>query len=380
MSYSSYRLRIGLREIAAMQPNTILWDLEVRGFCARRQFSEAVTYSVIFRNREGRQHWYKLGRHPILTPQIARKEAIRLLRAVTLGEDPSAERKALRHSMMIAELCNEYMSDMSKWKKLSTIKSDLARINKQIKPGLGRLKVASVTQADIEAFTHQISHGSARRVLGLTGAIFTYAIKRKLRLDNPCRGVETPKDNKRLRRLSVAEYAQLGQVLNGDNAARDVFMLLALTGWRSGEARLLRWAELDLDRRIATLSDSKTGQSVRPLSTAAIEIILRQQRNSEYVFAIQNGAPVSKLYHHWEKLEMPKDVSPHVLRHSIASLAADLGLPDHTISGLLGHSRQGITSRYLHLGDRALLDASDLVAEATLKLMKASAAPTNFSI
>ncbi len=65
MSYSSYRLRIGLREIAAMQPNTILWDLEVRGFCARKQFSDVITYSVIFRNREGRQHWYKLGRQSV---------------------------------------------------------------------------------------------------------------------------------------------------------------------------------------------------------------------------------------------------------------------------------------------------------------------------
>jgi integrase len=61
---------------------------------------------------------------------------------------------------------------------------------------------------------------------------------------------------------------------------------------------------------------------------------------------------------------------PHVLRHSIASLGADLGLPDHTISGLLGHARQGITSRYLHLGDKALIEASDLVANATLKLMQ----------
>jgi len=43
---NSYRVRIGLREIQAMEPNTILWDLEVKGFVARRQFSEVVTFSV----------------------------------------------------------------------------------------------------------------------------------------------------------------------------------------------------------------------------------------------------------------------------------------------------------------------------------------------
>jgi hypothetical protein len=43
----SYRVRIGLKEIAAMEPNTVLWDLEVRGFVARRQFSDIVTFSVV---------------------------------------------------------------------------------------------------------------------------------------------------------------------------------------------------------------------------------------------------------------------------------------------------------------------------------------------
>jgi hypothetical protein len=47
-----------------------------------------------------------------------------------------------------------------------------------------------------------------------------------------------------------------------------------------------------------------------------------------------------------------------------------MGLADHLIAGLLGHARQGITSRYMHLGDKALLDASDLVANETLRLMR----------
>jgi hypothetical protein len=38
------------------------------------------------------------------------------------------------------------------------------------------------------------------------------------------------------------------------------------------------------------------------------------------------------------------------------------------------HARQGITSRYMHLGDKALLDAADLVANETMRLMRGSAA------
>src|SRR5580692_2547369 len=61
-----------------VKPNTILWDLEVRGFVARRQFSDIVTFSVVYRTRENVQRWQKLERFPILTPHLARQEAIRV--------------------------------------------------------------------------------------------------------------------------------------------------------------------------------------------------------------------------------------------------------------------------------------------------------------
>jgi integrase len=358
-----------------MQPHTILWDLAVRGFNARRQKSETVTFSVFYRTQDQLQRWHRIGRFGVWTPEQARKEAQRVLRARDLGEDPSGARMAVRNSPTMAELCDEYQSDMQSGKlngkKPSTIKSDVTRINKHIKPKLGKLKVATITQADLEAFIHQLSPGNARRILGLTGAIFTFAIKKKLRLDNPARGIETPKYKTRLKRLSISEYAQLGRVLSdGSNAAADIFLLLAISGWRSGEARLLKFSELDVDRRIATLGDTKSGQSVRPLSGAAIEIIQRQKRTSEYVFALQQGAPINKLFHHWEKLELDKTITPHVLRHSFASLAADMGLADHTIASLLGHTQRSITSRYIHGSDKALIAAADSVAVETLRLIQ----------
>ncbi len=74
---------------------------------------------------------------------------------------------------------------------------------------------------------------------------------------------------------------------------------------------------------------------------------------------------------------MPDAVTPHTLRHSLASLAADMGLPDHTKSGLLEHTRKGITSLYMHLGDRALIDAADTVANETLRLMRTQSTSGN---
>ena len=369
---TSYRLRIGLREIAAMQPHTILWDLETRGFCARRQFSDVITYSVYFRTRDGQQRLYKIGRHGVFTPTLARNEAKQVLRNVAVGKDPAAELKALRHGPTVSDLCDEYQLRANS-KKVSTLKSDASRIVTHIKPKLGKLKVAAVTSENVETFMHSLSAGSAKRVVGLLGSIFTFAVKKGMRETNPCTGIEKPKDAKRTRRLSDVEYAQLGTALNGGASVApipaSVIKLLCLTGWRSGECKNLRWSELDLPRQIATLGDTKSGMSVRPLSKIAVQIIEAQTRKDDFVFSYERGLPISNLRPHWLNLEMPKDVTPHSLRHSFASLAGDMGMPDHTISRLLGHSQSSITSRYIHM-ERAIIEASDLVAVETLRLMR----------
>jgi integrase len=68
--------------------------------------------------------------------------------------------------------------------------------------------------------------------------------------------------------------------------------------------------------------------------------------------------------------DLPEDVTPHVLRHSFASLAAEQGLAEATVAALLGHVGRTMTSRYQHSSDPALLKAADMVADATAALMR----------
>ena len=66
---------------------------------------------------------------------------------------------------------------------------------------------------------------------------------------------------------------------------------------------------------------------------------------------------------------LPADVSPHVLRHSFASVAADLGYAESTIATLIGHVGRSMTSRYVHSADAVLLAAADAVARRIATLM-----------
>jgi integrase len=401
---------IGLREVRSLQPGQIIWDSKVTGFGARRQKGTKVSYIIAYRTKDNRQRWYTIGKHGSpWTPDTARSEALRILGDVVGGTDPSQEKISNRKASSVSELCDLYLADAEAGrlltrrrttKKESTLLTDKGRIERHIKPLLGQHKVAAVTREDIEAFMHDVAEGktagrskteksrglanvrggrgTASRTVGLLGAIFGYAVRKRLRLDNPVRGVMRFADGKRLRRVSDEEYAALGA---GLRTATDIWppaiaatRMLALTGWRRGEVLGLTWADLDIPRRTATLGDTKTGRSIRPLSLAVCELLRAQARSGEYVFAASRGNGLMTGYPKiWMRISkiagLPGDITPHVLRHSFASLAGDLGYTEATIASMVGHKGQSITSKYVHASDAVLLAAADKVANMTLELM-----------
>jgi integrase len=417
------RKRIGLQDVRSLKPNSEIWDSAVAGFGARRQRSEAVAYVVLYRTADGRARRYTIGRHGApWTPDEARARAVQVLaEAQVKGADPAADKKAKRRAQTVTELCDIYWEDAEAGrlmtrrrtpKKASTLLSDRGRIEKHIKPLLGGLKVAAVTREDVEGFMHSVAEGktaaraktakkrglsnvrggmgAASRTVGLLGAIFTYAVRHRMRADNPVHGVMRPVDGRRERRLADDEYAALGNALRlADKdgiwpAAVAAIRFLVLTGWRSGEALTLTWGAVDLARRTATLADTKTGGSVRPLSKAACDILRRLSRGAEddLVFPPTRGGGTMtgfrRLFARVAKLgRLPAAVTPHVLRHSFASLAADIGYSEPTIAALVGHKGHSITSRYVHSADAVLLAAADAVADEALLRMGKKEAPDN---
>lgn len=410
------RRRIGLREVRSLGPGEMVWDIAVSGFAIRRQQSAAVSYVLFYRTAEGRQRWITIGRHgsPWM-PDDARTEARRLLGEVAGGGDPAADRHAKRvgGGVTVADLCDRYLADaesgrlltrLRRPKKASTLTTDRSRITAHIKPMIGSLPVAAVAREDVERLMrgiaegathrrlklpkrHAASHvrggkGAAARTIGLLGALMTYAVALRLRADNPVHGVLRPADGRRERRLRDEEYPRLREALLAAEAMRvwppgvAAIRFLLLTGWRRGEVLDLRWAEIDLVRRTAHLGDTKTGRSMRPLTEAVCAMLRTTPRQGEVVFPSPGGdRPMQGFRRIWTKVVntmagLSSKVTPHVLRHSYASVAADLGLADATIAGLLGHAGHSVTRRYIHSADATLLAAADRVADEIMRLMQ----------
>jgi integrase len=141
-----------------------------------------------------------------------------------------------------------------------------------------------------------------------------------------------------------------------------------LTGARKNEIAGLRWSEVDLDRGVLNLGDSKTGQKSIRLGGAALELLAGLPRDHKtWVFPdpTLDREPIRGLDWFWvtlrKRAELP-DLRIHDLRHSFASagLANGQGLP--LIGKLLGHRHVTTTARYAHLADDPLRAAADRIS------------------
>ena len=73
-----------------------VWDTEVAGFGLRVTPSGERSYVLKYRH-SGQQRWFNIGRHGSpWTPEMARREAQRLLGEVTRGIDPASDKQADR--------------------------------------------------------------------------------------------------------------------------------------------------------------------------------------------------------------------------------------------------------------------------------------------
>jgi integrase len=213
--------------------------------------------------------------------------------------------------------------------------------------------------------------GTATRTVGLLGGILAFAVSEGVITTNPARGIKRPADERREVRLSVGQYALLGQALataqaRGENSTAIVgIKLLALTGCRRGEIERLRWSEVDLLGQCFRLADSKEGRSTRPLGGAAIELISGLPRRGEFVLPGKHRGHFAGLPKAWTRIVRASELgplTPHCLRHAYASVAADLGYAEPTIAAMLGHATRSMTSRYIHHLDAALIGAADTVS------------------
>jgi len=383
---------------------TFLWDDELRGFGLRVYASGRRIFVVQYRlrgGRGGRTRRIVLGEYGKVTPDEARRRAVKVLAAVDDGRDPAAERDEARSTLTISDLADLYLVEgpaAKPNKRASSWATDRSNIERHVKALLGRKPAKGLSKADVAKFQADVAagkskvdvrtgfrgraiveggRGTAARSLAVLGAMLQFAVDRKLLPTNPAKGVRLLKGQPKERFLSEAEVARLGDTLAvmqaerrlSPNAANAVRLLL-LTGCRKSEITSLRWEWVDFERGCLRLPTSKTGAKVVALAAAALELLAAMRKrdpSGAWVLpAAKGNGAYAGLQKDWERIREQAElggVRLHDLRHSFASFAIADGHALFLVGKAFGHKQARTTEIYAHLSDDPLRRVADGTAD-----------------
>lgn len=371
------------------------WDTLTQGFGLRITARGARTYVVKYSLR-GAQRWYTLGRYDVLHLEEARERAREVLTQVAAGDDPAADRRQPQPpppapmtttvEAFARRWLKEYAEPRYAHGTLAHVGSQLERI---ILPRIGSIPLADLKRRDVHAIHTSLvtTPGLANRVTSLIHRIMVAAERWGEVPEgspNPAARVEFYPERAREVSLTREQRSKLFNALREERAAGGfrasvarAIWLIALTGMRRGEVRTLRWADVDLDAGTIALREHKTaskaGLRLVPINSKARVILLETPAHPDataFLFpgtrpahAISDGAIGQALHRLSARVGLGVEATPHVLRHTWASVAGQAGESEALIAANLGHKLKSVTSRYTHLDLPAIAAASERIAD-----------------
>lgn len=292
----------------------------------------------------------------------------------------------------LQELVDEWLKYYGQKNKPSSVKIMYGRCKKFI-AFMDNSKVQHVSEYHCQTFINEMankySHNTVKLYYIALKMLFQYA-KEKMKLINesPMINVELPKSQQTVEEIEkidignnyfekdeLQEFLECAKIRGLDNDY-SIFTLMAYTGLRSGEARALKWS--DIDTKAGTLRVTKTlyhennnrfkfshlppktKKSIRTLSIDPFIIeVLEQHKQDQniikkdnapvyndygYIFAENDGLPLTlnKLNDRMKRLlnrtTIDHELTTHAFRHTHTSLLIEANVHIKEIQERLGHS------------------------------------------
>ncbi|WHS98830.1 MAG: Prophage integrase IntS [Pantoea stewartii] len=329
--------------------------------CYRKEFSIPKWRFRYSYGGKARAMW--IGSYGDLSLAKARERARELSARVALGYDVAGEKQERKASTLakiekeknarrVSDLALEYYEKqiVGRWKHPDILRR---RIEKDIKPHIGNIKVEDVKPGDIDRMLQSIVQRGAptiaNDVLRWIKRIFNYGIKRHYLSVNPAAAFDNNdaggQEKSRDRFLSEEEITLLFRAMKiakGFSRQNEItFKLLLILCCRKMELCSARWEDFNLDAGIWHLKNTKNGDKLDiPLSSLAIKWLqelkdlslnsdwvlpARKMQNRMIPHIAESTLPVAlaKLKPHMGNIE---NFTIHDFRRTARSYLASLGL------------------------------------------------------
>ena len=254
----------------------------------------------------------------------------------------------------------EGMSDES----LKMYKSHLGRFLRTVcKP------VEQITTNDIRAYlferSREVSDGTVDDIKRVISSFMTWCVDNDYIIKNPIRGIGNIKVEQKQRQALNED--ELEQLRSGCKSVRDEVIVETIysTGCRASELAKMKISDIDFRERTVLINGKGKKQNVGYLNAKACAVIEKylSQRTDNVdsliystktkrglgICGIENVVSQIK-----ERVNLTKPCTPHVIRHTTATIALKRGMPIEEVSRMLGHSSVETTMIYAEVNKQKL--------------------------
>ena len=252
-------------------------------------------------------------------------------------------------------------------------------LNKHVIPYFKGKRLDEITTKDVQGFYDEradYANSTCRHWRTLMYGIFNSAIEDGLLTKNPAKSIRLTMSSKKKERLPISKEEAAGIEANLPLLEGKDLLLLSIllyTGVRRGEMLGLRWEDIDFEHKLIHIRRQITFVNNRPVEKTTkskagirevpllpeLEKILLDNRPAEvdpvhYVVDGEEALSERSFRNTWQrickKVNMPRGVTPHVLRHTLLTQLQAAGHVDvKTLQAIAGHSKISMTmNTYVH--------------------------------
>lgn len=226
-------------------------------------------------------------------------------------------------------------------------------------------------------YDRKLSTRTVLRRLSALRSFYRYAMRGKMVSENPVEEIDSPKKEKKLP-VSIT-YEQVQHLFNQPDISdylgfrdRAIMELFYSSGLRLSEVAQLNRRDFDERNLVLNIFGKGKKQRQAPITSTAADWLIRylnhparDEKDSQAIFLNRRGnrltpRSIDRNFAAYLKASgLSERVTPHTIRHTIATHWLEKGMDLKTIQMLLGHTSLATTTIYTHVSPKLKREVYD---------------------